>query len=124
MKHSILTLTVFTVFLLLATGCSSFNTQDSSNPESSANWAYRFVVWNGDMYRLSDEYVDEVSKEIGKVTKYSDIEGTYSGNFSNEYEKGTKYFSIKDVSTDEAIAIQEKNGKYRKALNEGKYGKK
>ncbi|GAB3051444.1 hypothetical protein [Virgibacillus ainsalahensis] len=36
-------------------------------------------------------------------------------------KKGTKYFSIKGVSTDEAIAIKEENGEYRKALNEGRY---
>lgn len=118
-KNLILTLTIFTVLFSITTGCTSFSTQ-----KSSTDWAYSFVVWNGYIYKLSDEYVEEVTKEIGEVTKYSDMEGTYSGNFSNKYEKGTKYFSIKGISTDEAIAIKEKDGKYRKAINEGKYGEK
>lgn len=55
------------------------------------------------------------------MTKYSDIEGTYSGNFSNTYKKGTKYFSIKEISTDIAIMVQE-GGQYRKAIKEMEYG--
>lgn len=51
------------------------------------------------------------------MTKYSNIEGTYSGNFSNTYKKGTKYFSIKEISTDIAIVVQE-GGQYRKAIKE------
>ena len=65
----------------------------------------------------------DVDKEIGKVTKYSDEEGTYSGNFSNTYKKGTKYFRISGINIDEAIAIEE-DGQYRKAYQVGKYGKK
>lgn len=85
------------------------------------DWVYSFVVWDGYIYVVSDEYVEEIDKEIGHVTKYSDVEGTYSGNFSNTYKKGTKYYSIKGISTDEAIAIQDKDGKYKKAMREGKY---
>ncbi|KLT17944.1 hypothetical protein AA980_11135 [Neobacillus vireti] len=89
--------------------------------KSFASWAYLFVVWDGYTYVVSEEYVTEIDKEIGHVTKYSDREGTYSGNFSNIYKKGTKYYSIKGISTDEAIAIQEKDGKYKKATREGEY---
>ncbi|MFF2449461.1 hypothetical protein ACFVSW_20685 [Neobacillus sp. NPDC058068] len=89
--------------------------------KSFASWAYLFVVWDGYTYVVSDEYVTVIDKEIGHVTKYSDMEGTYSGNFSNIYKKGTKYYSIKGISTDEAIAIQEKDGKYKKATREGEY---
>lgn len=73
------------------------------------------------MYEISDEYVDS-NEEIGKVTKYSDTVGTYFGNFSNKYKKGTKLYSIIGVHTDEAIAVEE-NGKFRKAINSGKYEK-
>ncbi|MDN4074886.1 hypothetical protein [Fictibacillus terranigra] len=86
-----------------------------------AKWAYPFVVWDHYTYSISDEYVDQADKEIGHVTHYSDQEGTYSGNFSNEYKKGTKYFSIHGISTDKAIAVQEPEGKYRKAIREHKY---
>jgi hypothetical protein len=46
---------------------------------------------------------------------------SYPGNFSNTFEKGTKYFSIKGISSDEAIAIEESNGRYIKAYSDGKY---
>ena len=45
-----------------------------------ADWAYAFVVWDEYAYVVTDEQVNEVDKKIGHVTKYSDIEGTYSGN--------------------------------------------
>jgi len=99
---------IFTLFIVA--GCSS-----------SADWNSNFVVWDGYVYEMSKKYVTEVEEEIGKVTKYSDNEGTYTGNFSNVYKKGTKYFAIIGINTNEAIAVEE-NGKYRKAYREGKYG--
>lgn len=86
-----------------------------------ASWAYAFVVWDGYVYVISDDIVDEVDEEIGHVTRYSDMEGTYSGNFSNVYPKGTKYFSIKGISTDEAIAVEDENGQYIKVTSDGEY---
>jgi hypothetical protein len=86
----------------------------------ATNWAYSFVVWEGYIYIVNDEYVTEIEKEIGKVTRYSDMY-QQSGNFSNVYEKGTKYYSIKDVSTDEAIAVEDGSGKYKKAVREKEY---
>jgi hypothetical protein len=86
-----------------------------------AEWAYSFVVWEGYTYVVSDEYVTEVDKLIGNVTIYSSIEGTYSGNFSNAYKEGTKYFSIKDIDTDKAIAIQESDGIYIRANRNGEH---
>lgn len=88
---------------------------------SQASWAYPFVVWNGYIYVVSDEQVEKVEKEIGHVTKYSDREGTYSGNFSNIFKKGTKYYAIKGISPDEAIAVQDGKGNYIKATRDGKY---
>ena len=104
----------FVVLVLL--GCS-----ESGSGNSSADWAYSFVVWDGYIYELNDEYVKVVEDEIGEVTSYSDSEGTYTGNFSNKYKKGTKYFSIVGVNTNEAIAIKEDEGIYRKAIRKGKY---
>jgi hypothetical protein len=86
-----------------------------------AEWAYSFVVWDGYTYVVSDEYVTEVDKVIGNVTIYSSIEGTYSGNFSNAYKEGTKYYLIKGIDTNEAIAIQESDGKYKRANRKGEY---
>ena len=65
-------------------GCSE---SDSNN--SAADWAYSFVVWDGYIYELSDEYVKVVEEEIGEVTSYSNSEGDYTGNFSNEYKTGS-----------------------------------
>ena len=90
---------------------------------SSSDWNSSFVVWDDYMYEISDEYVTDVEEEIGKVTKYSDKEGTYAGNFSNTYKKGTKYFAISGITTDEVIAVEE-DGQYRKAYQVGKYGKR
>jgi hypothetical protein len=108
----------FTVFLfsvLLIAGCSS---------SSSKDWNTSFVVWESYMYETTNEYVNEIDEEVGHVTKYSDNEGTYSVNFSNKYQKGTPYYSIKGINTEEAIAIKEVDGKYRKLSRSGKYGEK
>jgi hypothetical protein len=86
----------------------------------ATSWAYPFVVWDGYIYVVQDEYVTEIDREIGKVTRYSDME-QYAGNFSNAYKRGTKYYSIVGISTDEAIAIQDKEGKYKKAVRENEY---
>lgn len=86
----------------------------------ATSWAYSFVVWDGYIYVISDEYVTEIGDEIGHVTSYSDME-QYSGNFSNAYKKGTKYFSIEGISTDQAIAVEESDGQYIKAYRETEY---
>lgn len=97
---------LFAFAFLFLSACSFGN--------SNTSWAYAFVAWEGNTYQMTGAYIDVVDEEIGEVTMYSDQEGTYTGNFSNEYEKGTKYFAIPGVSTDEAIAVQEKDGRYRK----------
>ncbi|WP_206207760.1 hypothetical protein [Virgibacillus profundi] len=86
----------------------------------ATSWAYSFVVWDDYIYVVGNEYVQEVGSEIGEVKKYSDME-QYAGNFSNTYRGGTKYYSIKGISTDEAIAVQENDGKYKKAVREAEY---
>lgn len=86
---------------------------------SATSWAYPFVVWDGYRYEVLEEYVEEIGTEIGEVTSYSDMQ-TLPGNFSNEYVEGTKYFSIKGVPTDEAIAVQT-GPQYKKAVRIGEY---
>jgi hypothetical protein len=89
----------------------------------SADWAYAFVVNDGNMYVRSDEIVNEsdLGEQVGEVTYYSDREGTYSGNFSNIYPKGTLYYEIEGISPNEAIAIRTENNDYIKATYSGKY---
>lgn len=88
-----------------------------------ADWAYGFVVNDGKSYIISDDRVDkeQTGSIIGKVTSYSDEEGTYSGNFSNCYPKGTKYYNIKGVDPDEAIAIKLNEGLFIRADYGGEY---
>jgi preprotein translocase subunit SecG len=83
----------------------------------SADWAYAFVVNDGDTFMISNEVVDEldVGQQVGEVTRYSDREGTYSGNFSNIYPKGTTFYAIEGISPNEAIAIKTENNSYIKA---------
>lgn len=80
----------------------------------ATKWLYPFVVWDGYVYEVSEESVTAIGNEIGQVKKYSDME-PQSGNFSNTYPKGTKYYAIKGVSTEEALAVQESAGQYMKA---------
>ncbi|WP_180994070.1 hypothetical protein [Bacillus sp. Marseille-P3661] len=86
----------------------------------ATSWAYPFVVWDGYIYVVGDETVSDVERKIGQVTKYSDME-SYAGNFSNVYKKGTNYYSIKGISTDIAIAIQESEETFIKATRQGEY---
>jgi len=67
------------IAIAFLSGCSNDSSANSNN--SSGEWAFKFVVWDGYIYRLSDEYVDDVVEEIGEVTNHSVIEETYSGNF-------------------------------------------
>ncbi|QOR67831.1 hypothetical protein IM538_06775 [Cytobacillus suaedae] len=86
----------------------------------ATKWAYPFVVWEGYIYEITDEYVTDVDLEVGEVTAYSDME-QLSGNFSNTYKVGTKYYTIKGESSDEVIAVEEADGKYVKAVKVGEY---
>jgi hypothetical protein len=88
-----------------------------------AKWAYAFVVNNGNIYVVSETHIEsnKIGKKIGEVTKYSDQEGTYSGNFSNQFPKGTEYYEIKGVKTNEFIGIKESKDSFIKAKYHGKY---
>ena len=92
----------------------------SSSKVFATSWAYQFVVWDDHIYVVSEETVLDVEKKIGKVTKYSDMY-SYSGNFSNVFPKGTKYYSIKGIDTTIAIAVQTSDGHYIKAYRQGEY---
>ena len=71
---------------------------------------------------MTDDYITEAGERIGEVTTHSDME-QYGGHFSNAYEKGTAYFRVPDVSTDEKIAVEDRN-RYRVAerVREYTYG--
>jgi hypothetical protein len=84
-KHVLSLVVLFLLFTILV-----------PSKTSASSWAYPFVVWDGYIYVISEEYVTEIESEIGQVTKCSDME-QYPGNFSNTYEEGTKYYSIEGI---------------------------
>lgn len=96
-----------------------------SSGQTFASWAYQFVVYSGNVY-VTESIIDanKIDKKIGKVTRYSDQEGTYSGNFSNVFPKGTEYYSIVGVSKEKEIAIKVEENKFIKSVYQGKYGGK
>lgn len=101
---------VTAVFLaVLMAGCSSSNGQHKTDV-GNADWAYTFVVWEGDSYKVTEDNVkaDNIGNKIGEVTKYSDdeIDATRKENFSNEYEEGTGYYEINDTKASVAIAVE------------------
>lgn len=99
---------LFILTILLLVGCST----------GSPSWAYGFVKWDGETYVSTDSEISEnnIGNLVGEVTRYSTKEGSYSGDFSNQYEKGAKYYEIKGINTDEAIAIKNDKGVFIKAI--------
>lgn len=91
--------------------------------KAMASWAYPFVVYNNSIYVVTTEPVspDLLGERIGKVTRYSDREGTYRGNFSNSYPKGTAYYEIHGMSPKQQIAVQAEEELYLKAVYQGTY---
>ena len=90
---------------------------------TSADWGYPFVVHSGKVYILTDTVVasGQIGRSIGQVTRYSDREGTYSGNFSNAFPEGTRYYSIAGMEEQERIAVQSEEGRYLMAEYKGEY---
>lgn len=88
-----------------------------------ANWESPFLVNKGNIYVISENHVEpeQIGTKIGKVTKYTDQEGTYSGSFSNKYPKGTEFYEIIGVERKSAIAVQENEVLYIKAIYSGEY---
>lgn len=88
-----------------------------------AKWSYEFVVFNKSIYTITDKKInsDLIGAVLGQVTSYSNQEGTYSGNFSNTFPKGTKYYNIKGSDSNKVIAIKVKDGTFIEANYEGEY---
>ena len=82
------------------------------------SWAIVFVVWNGNVYEVTEEEIleSEIGKDIGEVKrKANDMTGYYYGDASNFYPKGTKYFEIKDIGNETAIAVEIEKGQWLRA---------
>ncbi|WP_314585989.1 hypothetical protein [Paenibacillus terrigena] len=96
------------------------------NQSVSASWAFQFVVYSGNTYEVTSEIIspNQIEKKIGQVSHYSDKEGTYSGNFSNTYPRGTKYYSVIGIDKNKEIAIKTEDNIYIKAIYQGPYDSK
>ena len=82
-----------------------------STSVQALSWAYPFVVWKSKVYEVKQEEIvaaSDIGKVIGKVkTKPDGMTGSYYGNASNHYPRGTKYYEIKGTSTSAEIAVKE-----------------
>ena len=108
----------------MLTGCSFVDGDSENEIQSSNAWVYLFVKWDNEHYVVTEEEVKEekIGAEIGEVTSYSHQESSdTSGNFSNIYEEGTKYYEITDITREEAIAIKIQEGKFIKAVISDKW---
>jgi len=121
-RFSFLLCTILSI--ILVSGCG--NQEKILGSNSSADWAYNFVIWNDDIYEITEDKIEpnKIRIEIGEVKKYSDFEGIYGNGFSNKYPAGTKLYSVKDVETSDYIALQIEEGLFIKAIDKGKYGGK
>ncbi|WP_431803529.1 hypothetical protein [Halobacillus andaensis] len=89
----------------------------SSISVQALDWA-PFVVWEGKVYNVTEEIIpeEEIGDVIGEVnTKPNERTGSYYGNASNVYPKGTKYSEIEGTSTDAEIAVEKSNSNWVKA---------
>lgn len=91
-----------------------------SNQSSSQSWAFDVVTWNHGVYKITNETVTEIEKQIGTIKKHSTREsGDLPNLFSNKYKKGTKLFKIKNVETNEYIAVQDNDVYYKAEKMDG-----
>ncbi|MDQ0062872.1 hypothetical protein [Paenibacillus harenae] len=101
------------------TSSSQKTTENPENIEvrSSASTPYPLVTWDSRLYRITTEEITEAEETIGEIMLMS-LEATNLSpvNYSNYYEKGTKLWSIKQVDTSVAIAVEYAPGKFVKAV--------
>lgn len=87
---------------------------------NALTWAYWFVVHDGKVYEVIEDEIlsnEEVGNVIGEVeTKADEYSGKYTGNASNYYDIGTRYFEINHVSPKDAIAVEIERDVYVKAI--------
>ncbi|MCE3202811.1 hypothetical protein [Paenibacillus sonchi] len=119
------TLISFLFIILIA--CSNDNS--TVNPENAlptetnkavlSSYPYPLVKWNNALYRVTTEENIDTDEPIGEILNHSNDDtnkGSTPDNSSNFYSKGTKLWSIKDVDTDEAIAVEYEPNKFVKAV--------
>lgn len=116
-------LVVLTIMIMCLGGCA-FSSEKPTEVESSKDWAFHFVIWNGNMYIKTSETVKIIGEQLGEVEHYSDDETDVQTDlYSNFFPEGSQLFSIEGVSTASAIAVEQTNGSYLKleSRNRGGY---
>lgn len=100
------------IFAVIFTACVLAS---CNKTKTEVSFAYPFVIWNGKIYSVTSEKVNSVENKIGSVKYYStDETSSYKNDFSNYFKAGTTLYSIKNVNTDNAIAAETSNGRYKK----------
>jgi len=102
--------------MLLLVACSN------SGHNELQSWAFDVVTWENGVYKVTTDIVPttDVEIEIGTIKKHSTDEGDKLPNlFSNKYQKGTKLFKVKNVETDDYIAVKDNEIYYRAVKMEG-----
>ncbi|WP_075618596.1 hypothetical protein [Paenisporosarcina indica] len=91
----------------------------STTSVQALSWSYSFVVWKGNVYEVTKEKISEsdIVRHLGEVkTKPNDMTGSYYGDASNAYPKGTRYFEINGELTETSIAVEVENNQWVKAV--------
>ena len=89
-----------------------------SSSVQALSWHSEFVVWNDKVYEIKEEVLKDgdIGQYIGKVdAEADDYTGDYDGNASNVYPIGTEYYEIKNLSSDQAIAVEIGKQQWKKA---------
>lgn len=111
----------FVIYNFSEDSFSKKNTTGKITQHSSASFAYAGIIkWNNNIYLSTEEMVSTIEYQVGTIEYYSDNEQADKyDNFSNQYPIGTKIYKIKDINTDDAVAIKVDN-EYIKAVREKK----
>ncbi|MEG6565426.1 hypothetical protein V6B95_00450 [Thermoanaerobacterium saccharolyticum] len=101
--------------LTFTAGCSKNN----SNYHEEKSWAFsKIIILNGETYVGTSDDVTSIDKKIGTIKYFSTRETNINNTiFSNYYEVGTNLYSIPNVSTKDAIAVEISKNQYIKAIN-------
>ncbi|MDK2805357.1 MAG: hypothetical protein PWQ94_521 [Thermoanaerobacterium sp.] len=101
--------------LTFTAGCS----KNSSNDHEEKSWAFsKIIILNGETYVGTSDDVTSIDKKIGTIKYFSTGETNINDTiFSNYYKVGTNLYSIPNVSTKDAIAVEISKNHYIKAIN-------
>jgi len=112
-KIVLMAILIFT--LTFTAGCSKNN----SNYREEKSWAFsKIIILNGESYVGTSDDVTSIDKKIGTIKYFSTGETNINNTiFSNYYKVGTNLYSIPNVNTKDAIAVEISKNHYIKAIN-------